>query len=485
MTTYLILLVFLFSIHPLRGEESPVEVWDLRTVADRALAHSPELKAALTELQISRLEEPLFLSELDTQLESGYQRTDDQSPRAAPLFEGTRSQLETFHVDLAQKTLIGTEARLAWANESLDNRSQFRVLDPSAGSILSLQIKQNLLRYLWGRPDVSRRKRYRSNVTAQIEKVRHLSTELVANATRAYLEVQFALQRVHIAGEGLAIAEKLLQSNNEKIKFGLVEESDVAQSLASVEAEKTEILVAQSFLKSKQNALAEIIGESISVSSATSMTLPVPLPLSSLDSSLQEALINRGDIKSLEASVQAAEWAARSEVLETLPQLSLNASYGMAGLDYTYNGAWDDLGGFDHPVKSIGFQFISPLGYRKEKLLRKNKKLELEYIRQNLERTKLMVDREVRDAWENVQMNRLRLTARENLVSLHRKKFIAERDNFRRGRSTTDILVRFQQEIHQAELLLARAQADQQMAEIDLARATGTLLSELDMEKNP
>ncbi|MBI2362588.1 MAG: TolC family protein, partial [Elusimicrobia bacterium] len=51
-----------------------------------------------------------------------------------------------------------------------------------------------------------------------------------------------------------------------------------------------------------------------------------------------------------------------------------------------------------------------------------------------------------------------------------------EEENYRKGRSSTDLVIRFQQDVRRAETELARAQADEALARVELSRASGTLL---------
>ena len=486
------LLIIMFMAGLSRRANALLDESPAISLVKQVLSYSPDLKISMLELQQAELSEPLFLSELDTHFDADYNILNNQAPRAAPAFEGDKNLVESFGAALSQKTLIGTEARLSWANQRIDNPAQFRVLDPSAESILSLGIKQNLLRYLWGRPDIARRKRYRAEVETARERVRRQSAELAASAIHAALDTQFSLHRIHVSEQGVGNAELLVKANVRKKQYGMVEDSDQYQAEASLEAERTEQLLALSSLQTSRHALTELAGPDYQVDfstgsqeNSTFVTWVRPQPFNSVEEALAQAALKRPEIRSLESAARAAEWAVRSETLETLPELSLNAAYGVAGLDEGYSKAWQDLNGFDHTVKSVGLKLQTPIGYRKEKLQRKGKRWELEAAQESLRRAQERMEREVRDAWENLGLNEDRLKARLRLVDLHRKKYAAERDSFKRGKSGTDILVRFQQDTHLAEIALARAQADFQLAQVELARATGTLLYRLGLEDAP
>lgn len=131
-----------------------------------AVERSPEAAAARARRDAAALEEPLLLSSLDPKIIGSYSYQDDRAPRTLPAFQGSRARTERWETGLSQTTLLGTEAKLVWRGERLVNPSAFRPIDPTVDSRLALELKQRLLRYFWGRPDVARRSRARSDAAA-------------------------------------------------------------------------------------------------------------------------------------------------------------------------------------------------------------------------------------------------------------------------------------------------------------------------------
>ena len=96
-------------------------------------------------------------------------------------------------------------------------------------------------------------------------------------------------------------------------------------------------------------------------------------------------------------------------------------------------------------------------------------------MRQELEHVQQSALREIKDAWSHWDFRRARVQARRRLLTLQRNKLKAEERNFEQGRSTTDLLVRFHQDVNRAELDFLRAEVDGILARMELWRATGTL----------
>lgn len=441
-----------------------------------ALTRSPEVLAAKARAAEAGLEEPLLLANTDPAFEGGYSYTDDRAPRALPAFEGNRARLEKWDAGLTGKTLLGTETRLNFHNERLVNPTPFRPIDPTAASRLSVDVRQRLARYFWGRPDKARRGRARSGAASAADRLRDARERSAAAAARAYLELAFAFRQRRIKEDAVADAEKLLSSYEEKRRYGLVEESDLMQARASLEVQRAEQLVASSQLERARFALsAAVAGEAPVDEPASIEGAPAEVQLAE-----DEALARRADVASARAAAEAAEWDARVTRLDTLPDISFVGSYAFAGLARSrYSGSWKDMGTWDHPIYTAGAEVSIPLGFRKERLSRRAADLRGEAAKADAARVETAARRELRDSLESLRLARLRLAAGRRLLEAERKKTAAEQANFKRGRSSTDLLLRFQQDIRRAETEVARSETDEAAALVELARAQGRLLEGL------
>lgn len=476
----LCLLALAWTAPRLKAAPAPAAALSLEAAVEEALARSPELERARRELEEALLEEPLLLSATDPKLSAAFLYADDQAPRAAPTFQGSRARLETWEAGILQNTLLGTEARLSLRNERLTNPSLFRTLDPSADSRLGLEVRQPLLRYFWGRPDKARRRRARASVEAARLRLKQAAVEIAGTALRACLELHFAEGQLRLKQEGLADAERLVAKHEEKRAYGMVEASDLLQAQAAREIQRVEILLARSSREKARNALLAALyrlGEPAALAPlevSTPMALPAPV--------WTEDLSGRGDLAAAGAEREAIEWTSRIERLDTLPDLALSGSYSFAGLGASYGGSWRDLGGLDHSVKSAGLSLLVPFGARRERLLRRLAQKRLETARAREAELVWRARRELRDAVESLRLSQERLEAGKKLWELERRKLSAEEENFRRGRSSTDLLVRFQQDIRRAQAELLRAQTDEGLSRLEVSRARGTLLGDMGVE---
>lgn len=444
--------------------------------ARRAVERSPEAAAARARRDAAALAEPLLLSNLDPKALASYLYQDDRSPRTAPAFQGTRSRLERWETGFSQTTLLGTEAKVVWRGERLVNPSAFRPVDPTVDSRLALELRQRLLRYFWGRPDVARRSRARAGAAAAEADFALARSAAAAAAAGAVVELAAAQRLLAIREEAVADARLLQRRTEEKNRYGTAEDSDRLQAEAALESAETERLLALSGLERARHALAAALREegpagTLEASTDTAQGLPSE---ASLPSDEAAALAARPDVDAARRRRDALKWDERISRLDTLPDLTLDAAYAFAGLDSTYRGAWADMRGWRHPVASVGFSVAVPLGFRQERLTRRQAALALAAAEAELASAENAALRAWRDARETLALSRRRRAAAERLTRIETGKLKAGESDFRSGRATTDLLVRFQQDLRRAKAELVRAEADEALALIELARQAGT-----------
>ncbi|MDX6771184.1 MAG: TolC family protein, partial [Elusimicrobiota bacterium] len=298
-----------------------------------------------------------------------------------------------------------------------------------------------------------------------------------AAAAAGVVELRAAQRLVGIRDEAVADARLLLARTEEKGRYGTAEASDRLQAQASLELAETERLVAVSALERARFALSAALRDEgpaavLEVSSAPVEGLPDESSLPADESAL---LARRPDLEAARRRRDALKWSARVTRLDTLPDLSLDASYAFAGLDATYNRSWRDMSGWRHPVAAVGASLTVPLGFRQERLTRRQADLALAAAEAELAGAENAARRAWRDGRETLALARRRLAAARRLAAIQADKLAAGERDFRSGRATTDLLVRFQQDRRAADAELVRAEADEARALLELARQAGLL----------
>ncbi len=440
-----------------------------------AVERSPAAAAARARRDAAALEEPLLLSNLDPKVLGSYRYEDDRSPRTAPAFQGTRSRLERWETGFSQTTLLGTEAKVVWRGERLVNPSAFRPVDPTVDSRMALELRQRLLRYFWGRPDVARRSRARASTAAAESDWVLARSGAAAAAASAVVELAAAQRLLAIREEAVSDARLLLKRTEEKSRYGTAEASDKLQAQAALESAETELVLALSARERARHALSSAVrdeGPASALEASTSAAAGLPSE-AALPADEGAALAARPDVAASRQRRESLRWAARVAKLDTLPDLSVDASYALAGLDSSWKGAWNDMRSWRHPVAAVGASVSIPLTFRQERLTRRQAALALAAAEAETTAVETEALRAWRDARELLSIARRRRAAALRLSEIESAKLKAGESDFRSGRATTDLLVRFQQDLRRAKAELVRAEADEALALVELARQAG------------
>lgn len=129
--------------------------------------------------------------------------------------------------------------------------------------------------------------------------------------------------------------------------------------------------------------------------------------------------------------------------------------------------------GWRHPVAAVGLSVVVPLTFRQERLTRRQAALALSTAEAELAGAENAARRAWRDGRETLALSRRRLDAARRLEAIESDKLAAGLSDFRSGRATTDLLVRFLQDLRRARAELVRAEADEALALLELARQAG------------
>ncbi|OGR95251.1 MAG: hypothetical protein A2902_04820 [Elusimicrobia bacterium RIFCSPLOWO2_01_FULL_64_13] len=454
------------------GAESPV--LGLREAVRISLDNSPEAARAMEELGLARLAEPGLLAETDPEFSAGASLLDDRSPRAAPAFQGSFTKSRTYSAALSETLLTGTEAKLSFTNERVENPAIFRLLDPTVDSRLTFEVRQPLLKRFWGRPDKAKRSQFRAQVRSAERALDRVRERVASGTVQAYLRVRTALDELRIFEMEEEDSRALLKTYAEKRPYGLVEETDLLQARASVEARSIETELARSRLNLARDALKYAMG--VEEAGGDLEDPPDAALPGTEEAALALAGSRRGDLSALRSEVERLEWGLKVSRLERLPDLSLVGSYAAAGLDRSAGPAMSDMGSFDHRVLSGGLFLNVPLGSRKEKIRIEEAEKRLAAARRDLETLARGLKLEVRRALEKKRESAGRLEAVDRLVQLEEEKLEAEKKDFARGRSNTDLVLRFMTDVRQARIRRLGAELDHRLASAELAEASGILL---------
>jgi len=484
MRRYALIIIGIFmllsSYQGMAGEseesEERVVSLSLNEVSVLALKNNFDIQLARYDAYVKRND--LFESEsiFDTIISGKITHTNDQKKTASTI-SGTKSLVNKYEINVEKKLPTGTTIETALEGERSWSDSVYSTTNPAHEAVAKIGITQEIGRNFFGLKD-------RGDIAItklDIENSDYTSLEKIEK----YLgEVQLAYWRIALKKEELAVKKALLRRaqhlyaiHKDKKELGLVESPELLASEANVKERERDILVAESELKNAQDELEFMLNlnPGVEVESSDKLSVDeVEMPL--YVRSLNRAIDHRRDYIRAKNEVESSKIKIEVQKNNLWPQIDLELTFARNGLDTTFSKALQNIGKEDNPEYYFGINFSLSLENRDAKA--KLSKAELEKMQRvlKLKSIERKIALDIDTGIRQLQIAISRYNLHKEIVQLQEDKLKEEERRFATGRSNTDMLIRYQDDLLTAQLLLAQYAFAVKEAEIQLALAEHTLL---------
>jgi outer membrane protein TolC len=281
----------------------------------------------------------------------------------------------------------------------------------------------------------------------------------------AYLQVIASVARLETVRAQLASATELDQQTADQVRNEVSPEIDSIR--AQVERQSTEqrLTNAANQLEKDKLTLARIIGLAIDQEFEVSDPLAYhPLSGITSETATAEALRSRADLRSAEASLQAATFTLRAQKAQRLPVVSLTADYGGGGANLgNLNQVYTIAGNISVPIYTGG-RIHSDIEQAQADLARR----EAEY-----EDLKGRVAYDVRVAWLDLAASDSSANVAQRNRALAEKALLQSQDRYSNGVTNYLEVVQAQEALSGANENYIQSLFSYNVAMISLARAIG------------
>jgi outer membrane protein TolC len=304
---------------------------------------------------------------------------------------------------------------------------------------------------------------------------------ILANADRAYWSLYAAQRELEVRQQQYELAVAQLDRARRRVRAGDAAEIEIIRAESGVAERLEAIIIAETAIRNRQRDLKRIMNrDDLPMDGQTALKLssaPDPLRIE-LDAEELAAFAVANRMEMLELELQLAIDASTVDLQKNaaLPLVTLDYNYSLNGLGASYGRAFDQIRDSKFHDWSIALNAEVPIGNEAAKarvhraLLQRLQRLATKQQRE------VAIRQEVFDALDALQQNWQRILAARLEVMLAGRTFEAEQRQFDVGaRTSTDVL--------DAATRLADAQsreilalADYEIAQVDIAFATGTLL---------
>jgi outer membrane protein TolC len=415
--------------------------------------------------------------------------TNSDSPTASQL-QGSQVTQYQLTPGLVFPLYTGGTIQLNVPMSRLETNNQFSTLNPAYETDASIAISQPLLRGFG--TDANARGirvafyRYQqAEVRTRLEVIRAL-----AEADRAYWRLVAFRQVLELRRQELELAQRQLDRARRMVRAEMGTEVDVVRAESGVADRVEAIIVAENDLRNAQRALKQLLNDpELPLARDVELVpadLPPPVPYR-LDGEKLTAVALDRRMELLEAELQIA--AETANVLAarnaTLPLVSLQYTYNVNGLGDTFTNSFSQTADRDYQDHRVGLQVEVPIGNQRARSQLRAAIAQRLQAMATRDARELSIKVEVYNAVDALDANWQRILAARQRVLLAARVVDAETRQFERGlRTSTDVLDA-QTRLADARVSEISAVVTYQVAQIDLAFATGTVLGAANITWEP
>jgi len=427
---------------------------------------------------------PEAKSIFDTFLEGSASYTLDKAARDNAIF-GQRADYVNWNIGLSKEiaptgTTLGLSLDNDWSKTSGSLVVGGRPIIPPYGlwePTLGISLSQPLMKNAFGMNDRGQVQEARHGYASADHEIRYEVDKVIYRALGNYWTLYFTRKQVKALKQAIGFAQEFLNTTLEESKLGIAEETDVLNARANLLTVKTEYDAYRELERTAEKDLRTDLELEPDEELLLSDALPPKIRVSGdvIDDMIAEAMVQRGDYLSAIEELRRQRVRLKMARNKRWPQLDLVSTLQLNEFDRSY---LDALGGMDSPNVSVGLMLSVPLENRaaragarraeadKARALYALKNIENEITNQITRLAQAVGERlsiveTARQAWNlNLQKQRLEL------------------DKYKQGRSSSDLVKRFQDDTIRTQRSLFEAWLVYQKTVLDLKLAQGAMIAE-------
>ncbi len=457
-----------------------------------ALQNNLELKASLIDPAIAaeRLSEEEAKFEASFSIGTRYNNFDRPAANEYDIIAGSKGN--ALSSALGVNLPLRTGGTLSFDVTDIRSKSDalLQSFNPSYQPEASISISQPLLRNAgkWANLHSIRVTSYNRQITDARTKLEIIN--VLAAIDRVYWRLYAARKELEVRKQQYDLADAQLAQVRRLVGVGERAEVEIVRAEAGVAQQLEAIIIAENSLRDRERELKRVVNKAGLGMQTPTVLIPgsEPDPIRydlSRSELVRTAMDSRMEL--LELELQLLQDASSIDYArnQALPLATVSYTYGVNGLGGSRTDAYDLLLDSDFSDYNAGLQMVIPLGNKaafsriRQSIYQRRQRLAGRDDREKV------IELEVLNAIDQAEANWQRiLAARQNSI-LNGRLYEAEKRQFELGMRTSTEVLDAQANFANAQSSEINALAEYQIALVDLAYATGTILGSARIQWEP
>jgi outer membrane protein len=314
--------------------------------------------------------------------------------------------------------------------------------------------------------------------------------QILANVDIAYWQLYAARKELDVLREQYKLAQDQLDQARRKVEARAAARNEIVRAEAGLAGRFEDVINAETAVRDRERDLKRIMNRKDmpldSRAAIIPLTDPDPRGIDlNAETLTATALNNRMEMIQLELRLAVNTLDVELAKNDTLPQLDLDYTYAAAGQAGTAGRAFGNI--FDNPAEdhTVGVSAAIPLGNRAAQARLRQARLQRVRTQADQKRIEQFVRQEVLEAVDGLQQNWRRILAAEQGAVAAYRDYEVERSQFQLGLSNSTFVLQAASRLADAQLRRIRAFTEYEVAQVLVARATGTLLGRGNIQLEP
>jgi outer membrane protein len=426
---------------------------------------------------------------------------------ATSALEGSKAQLSlntTYDLTYHKPFEPGLDLDVNFSTLRNRTSTYFINVNPSLAPNLGFKLTQHLLKD-FGRTTRGRMVHIaRNNLSISEESFIARTNDIITGVLNTYWDLVYAEEDIKVKEASRKLAELVLGQNKIQAEVGTMAPLDVIQAEAEVAARTEALVVARYTRKTTEDQLKKLISSRTDPgaipASLVTLSRPEapPPPAHTVQDAIQRAISSRPEVKQILKDQENKKIQLNFTKNQLKPTLDLVAGYSQNGLggdlivrDYSQGffnapivllqqgGFWDSMDSLfsrKYLGYALGITLRVPIGNSDARASSAQAQIDFRQGEEKLRSQQQKVALEIRQAYDNIAMNRERVSTAEVTVRYQQQRLQGEQDKYALGATTTRFILEAQRDLQDAQSRLLKAKIDLIKSRITLDKALGDTL---------
>ena len=443
-----------------------------------ALHNNFDIQIAHYEAQIAATDNDVARSMYDAMFNADLDYRKDKSKKTSTIL-GSQAKTHNYNVGLSQQLPTGTNVSVQARNNRNWSNSAFTTSALTHESQLAVMIEQDMGKNFLGIQD-------RGNIKiTQLDVANKEYTSLdkielmLAQVQSAYWGLVLAYEKVAIEEQMRRQAQQLYDLHQEQLKDGVVEAAEAIASKVNLQKRSNELLLAKNERVARESVLKLLLNQTsdnVTIEPTADLALNKITEIPEI--AIRNAFLNRRDYASAKNTLKSRDINLSMKKNNLWPEINVFASLAHNGLGDHFDESIDEAAEEDNTDIFAGVSVNIPILNTSARAKLKAAQLDVAKEIIGMKLIEKMIAIGVLDAVRDSNVFQTVAENSELIASMEEQKLAEEQQRFDAGRSDTDTIIRFQEDVIQARLDAAQAKFRHKIATIDLRVKEAGLLNE-------